>query len=81
MKVFSLLCKIVCAVSVTVSTLITQAHATNSSDSCELYPLTLPYSLVSNASSGDSFNQLAFGSTANSHGWLSCNKASCMATS
>ena len=70
MKVFNLLCKIVCVVSVTISTLLTQAHAANNSDTCDLYPLTLPYSLVSGAKNGDSFDKLAFGSQDSTHGWL-----------
>ncbi|MCL1036716.1 DUF1566 domain-containing protein [Shewanella submarina] len=49
------------------------SFAANDTQTCEVYPIAVPYSLVGGGATGTSFEGITFGNTSNSHSWLTWN--------
>jgi hypothetical protein len=52
---------------------VAQANASGDSDYCEIYPLTLPNSLLSSATQGQTFSQIPLGTGQGNFSWLTWN--------
>ncbi|MCL1041909.1 DUF1566 domain-containing protein [Shewanella marisflavi] len=46
------------------------SFAVNDTQTCEVYPITVPHSLVYGAASGTSFDAIAFGNATDNHSWV-----------
>jgi hypothetical protein len=49
------------------------AFASNDTQTCEVYPITVPHSLVGGAANGTSFDLIQFGNAAGNHSWVTWN--------